>query len=250
MILAITNSKGGVGKTTTAVNLSALLADRGRRTLLVDLDAQAHATRCLLKAEPERNVSDLIMDRPSQATRAISPTEIPNLDIVPATHGLTETAELLSSRIRREERLWRALEPLVEEYSQIVLDCPPVLGILAYNAIIAADLLIVPVQPGAGAVVGLDALIDTARELRDEDDVPYRILVTMFDIRTTRTNAIVESLLGEHRRRLLKTVISKSEALNQANLAATPITYFARSSRGTHEYDALCDEILRLRIRS
>ncbi len=250
MILAITNSKGGVGKTTTAVNLSATLADRGRRTLLVDLDPQAHATRCFLEEEPERDVSDLIMERPSQAARAVSPTEIPNLDIVPATPGLTETSELLSTRIRREERLWRALEHLAEDYQHIVLDCPPVLGILSYNAMIAADLLIVPVQPGVGAVVGLGALLETAGELRDEDNVPYRILVTMFDMRTTRTNAIVEELLDEHKRRLLKTVISKSEALNQANLAAKPITHFARSSRGAHEYDALCDEILRLRIRS
>ena len=249
MILAITNSKGGVGKTTTAVNLSASLAERQRRTLLVDLDAQAHATRSLLAEEPERTVTELLMDRPSQATKAVSPSQIPNLDLVPATARLTETVELLSARIRREERLTRALEPLVGGYRNIVIDCPPTTGILTYNAIMGADLLIIPVQPGAGAVVGLDALIDLAQELRDEDDVPYRILVTMFDVRTTRTNAIVEELLDEHRRRLLKTVISKSESLNQANLAGKPISQFARSSRGRHEYDALCDEILRLRIR-
>ena len=250
MILAITNSKGGVGKTTTAVNLSASLAERQRRILLVDLDAQAHATRSLLtEEEPERTVTELLMERPSQANRAVSPSRIPNLDIVPATAQLTETVELLSARIRREERLTRALEPLVGGYRDIVIDCPPTTGILTYNAIIAADLLIIPVQPGAGAVVGLGALTDLAQELRDEDDVPYRILVTMFDVRTTRTNAIVEELLDEHRRRLLKTVISKSESLNQANLAGKPISQFARSSRGWHDYEALCDEILRLRIR-
>lgn len=250
MILTITNTKGGVGKTTTAVNLAAGFSDKGHRTLLVDLDPQAHATRCFLKDEPERDVSDLIMNKPSLAPRSISPTEHPTLDIVPSNGRLTETAELLSSRIRREERLFRALEPLQEEYREIILDCPPTLGILTYNAITAADLLLVPVQPGVGAVNGLDALLEAAQELRDEEDVPYRILITMYDIRTTRTNTIFEELLDEHRRRLLKTTIFKSESLNQANLAGRPVSRFAPSSRGAFEYDALCDEILRLRVQA
>jgi len=255
MILAITNSKGGVGKTTTAVNVATSLATRGRQTLLVDLDPQAHATRCILEGETERNISDFIMERPSQACRAIFESTVPNLDIVPSGPDLTETAELLSARIRREERLSRALEGVSEDYQHVILDCPPVLGILAYNALIAADLLIIPVQPGVGAVVGLDALLDVdalldaTRELRDDVDVAYRILITMFDIRTTRTNAMVEELLEENRKRLLKTIISKSEALNQANLASQPIQMYAPSSRGRYEYDALCDEIFRLRPR-
>ena len=141
----------------------------------------------------------------------------------------------------------RALETLLDSYRTVVLDCPPVLGILSYNAIIASDVMIIPVQPGAGAFVGLDSLIETAQELRDEDDVPYRILVTMFDIRTTRTNAIVEELLDHHRRRILKTKISKSESLNQANLSSKPVATYAPSSRGSVEYETLCDEVLRLR---
>lgn len=248
MIVTITNTKGGVGKTTTAANMAAGFAERDRRTLLVDLDPQAHATKCFLRDTPERDVNDLIMDRPSQAVRSISATEYANLDIVPASSRLTETAELLSTRIRREERLWRALAHLEDEYREVILDCPPSLGILTYNAVVAADLLLIPVQPGVGAITGLSALLEAAQELRDEDNVPYRILITMFDVRTSRTNAIFEELLEEHRRRLIKSIISKSESLNQANLAGKPIWKFAPSSRGAYEYDALCDEILRIRV--
>ena len=250
MILTITNTKGGVGKTTTAANLAAGFADKNHRTLLVDLDPQAHVTRCFLPEAPDRNVGDFIMDRPSQAARSVSSTAYPNLDIVPATTRLTETAELLSSRIRREERLRRALESLKKDYREVVLDCPPSLGILTYNAIMAADLLLVPVQPGVGAVNGIGTLLEAAQELRDENEVVYRILITMFDVRTSRTNAIFEGLLDEHRRRLLKTVIYKSESLNQANLAGKPVSQFRPNSRGAHEYEALSQEILRLRIRN
>ncbi|MBW2028142.1 MAG: ParA family protein [Deltaproteobacteria bacterium] len=250
MIYAITNTKGGVGKTTTATNLACGFAQRNRKTLLVDLDPQAHATQCFMENRPDRDVGDFIMDKPSQALKSIIPTARENLDIVPSTAKLTETAELLSSRIRREERLMRALEAVRDEYREIILDCPPSLNILTYNAVIAGDLLIIPVQPGAGAVAGIDPLLETATELRDEENIPYRILITMFDVRTSRTNVIFEELLEEYRRRLLKTIISKSESLNQANLAGKPISEFAPSSRGAYEYDALCDEILRLRIPS
>ena len=123
------------------------------------------------------------------------------------------------------------------------------MGVLAYNALVAADTLIIPVHPGVGAIAGLDALLEPTAELRDEEvgDLNYRILTTMFEVRTTRTNAMVEGLLGTHRSRLLRSVSSKSESLNQANLAGKPAVAFASSSRGAQEYDALCEEIARMR---
>ena len=123
------------------------------------------------------------------------------------------------------------------------------LGILAYNAFVAANLLLVPVQPGVGAINGLDTLIEAAGELREEDNVSYRLFWTMFNVRTTRTNAIVEELLEDHQRHVLKSVVSKSESLNQANLAGIPITQYASTSRGAQEYHALCDELLTVKVR-
>jgi chromosome partitioning protein len=248
MILTVTNTKGGVGKTTTAVNLAAGLARKGRRTLLVDLDPQAHATRCFLREPPERDATDLIMEKPGMAARAVTHTDLSNLDVVAASGRLNETAELLAARIRREERLSRALDRIRGDYRHVVIDCPPSLGILTHNGIVAGDLLLVPVQPGAGAVSGIRVLLDAAGELRDEDDVPFRILVTMLDLRTSRTNALFDELLQDVRKHLLRTFVARSESINQANLAARPVLLSAPSSRGAWDYESLCDEIVRLRV--
>lgn len=245
MIIAIINHKGGVGKTTTAVNLSVALAVGGHATLLVDCDPQAHATRCVLQDEPERTVGDLLMDVPSRARRAISETEYENLDIVGATEELTEKAEWLATRIRREERLTKALNA-IDDYDYVILDAAPTEGILTHNVISAADLLLIPVQTGGGAIEGVKPLLTLANELHDGEDVPYRLLLTMYDARTSVTNNTIAKRLREHRKYVLGTVIGKSEPLNQANLASKPIVDYAPGSRGAAAYDKLARDIIKL----
>ena len=246
--VAIANAKGGVAKTTTAVSLGAALNEEGKSILLVDLDPHANLT-LYLGIKPtalQHTLADVLMG--GQSIKVIKhPTQINDLDIIPANHDLSLAESHLVVRENYETMLG---QHLMEEnsYDYIFMDCPPTLGILTYNAIMAADLLLIPVQPGVGAVNGLDALLEVAQELRDEHAVPYRILITMFDLRTSRTNAIFEEFLEEHRRRLLKTIVFKSESLNQANLAGKPVTRFAPSSRGAFDYEQLSDEILRLRV--
>lgn len=246
MIVAIINVKGGVGKTTTAVNLAVSLAGLGKTTLLVDCDPQAHATRCVVDpGSIERTVADLIMHTPSQAHRSVYESRYMNLSIVPASNQLTHEAEVLSTRIRREERLSKALVAL-DEHEYVILDSAPTEGILTHNVISAANLLLIPIQTGAGSIEGVDPLLSVAAELHNAARVNYRLFVTMFDGRSTVTNATILAKIKEHKPNLMRTVIAKSERINQANLQSKPIADYAPGSRGDIAYDTFARELIKI----
>jgi chromosome partitioning protein len=231
------------------------LAGRGKRVLLIDCDAQAHATRCVLpdEARPERTISDLLDDPPSRAHRAVSETPYQNLWLVAADDTLTSTTQGLSTRVRREERLCRAVDALeaheaFNALDHILIDSAPTESTLTHNVIRAAELLLIPVQTGGGAIEGVEPLLELAAEIHDSDEVPYRLLLTMFDSRTTVTNSEVIGRLRQYKRQVMRIVIPRSEPINQANLTSKPISAHAPGSRGAQAYEALAREVQRIQV--
>ena len=249
--LAILNQKGGVGKTTTAVNLAYGLAMAGRRTLLVDLDPQAH-TSVIYHPEPPASATSVgqIFERkdaefgPLIRPATVRGEVVPNLWVVPSSIGLAATAERMIAQHYRERRLDRALAKVGDAYDAVVIDCPPNLGVLAVNALYTADKVIVPVSYGRYALDGLADLLATIREVREDADGLVMVLRNAFDARTTSTNAYVEEQLGAVRRYVMQTVVRKSEAVNQAAIAGEPAAVFDARGNGAADYMSLVGEVL------
>jgi chromosome partitioning protein len=237
-----------VGKTTTAINLAAALALRGRRTLLVDLDPQANSTMSFLDiANVSRSVYDAIADPTVAIEDVILASPIENLAIAPSRIALAKLESRLVGEMDAHFRLKDKLEPVLKTYPNIVIDCPPTLGLLTVNALVASTHLLIPIQSSYFALEGTDDLLETIEKVRARPNPALRILgvvITMHDKRTALARDIRTQIQKVFGGKVFKTVITKSVRLEESPAYKESIFTFAPDSTGATEYYRLCEEVI------
>jgi chromosome partitioning protein len=247
-VLAIANQKGGVGKTTTSVNLGACLAYIGKKVLLVDVDPQGNATSGIgiEKAEVDQCIYDVLVDD-VEARQVIKPTSVENLSVLPATIQLAGAEIELVPTISREVRLKRALEEVKDQYDYIVIDCPPSLGLLTINALTASDAVLIPVQCEYYALEGLSQLLNTVRLVQkhlNQDLKIEGVLLTMLDARTNLGIQVIEEVKKYFQDKVYKTIIPRNIRLSEAPSHGEPIITYDSKSRGAEVYLDLAKEVV------
>ncbi|MEC1374518.1 AAA family ATPase [Heyndrickxia oleronia] len=247
-IISIANQKGGVGKTTTSVNLGACLAYIGKKVLLVDIDPQGNATSGagIDKGEVQQCIYDVLVDD-VDIKDVIKPTEVERLYSVPATIQLAGAEIELVPTISREVRLKRALETIKEEYDFIIIDCPPSLGLLTINALTASDAVLIPVQCEYYALEGLSQLLNTVRLVQkhlNHDLMIDGVLLTMLDARTNLGIQVIDEVKKYFQDKVYRTIIPRNVRLSEAPSHGEPIIIYDSKSRGAEVYLDLAKEVV------
>ncbi len=246
--IAICNQKGGTGKTTTVVNLSATLAEQNQKVLVIDTDPQGNATSGLgiNKSEVENTIYEVLLNKIS-AEEAIIKTVVSSLDIIPCNISLTGAEIELVGALSRETRLKKALHNLTNIYDYIIIDSPPSLGLLTLNSLVACDSILVPIQCEFYALEGVSQLMNTFNLIREglnQNLTIEGVLLTMADFRTNLTNEVINEIRSYFKEKVYKTIIPRNVRLSEAPSHGQPITVYDSTSIGAQKYRELACEIL------
>jgi chromosome partitioning protein len=248
-IISMCNQKGGVGKTTTTINLGATLAEYGRRVLLVDFDPQG-ALSVGLGINPhelDKTIYNLLMDRTVDVREVIRQTGVDNLDLLPANIDLSAAEVQLVSEVAREQVLGRVLRPVIDDYDVVLIDCQPSLGLLTVNALTASHGVVIPLECEFFALRGVALLVETIEKVKDRLNPALEIdgiLATMYDPRTLHSREVVARVVEAFGPLVFHTVIGRTVKFPDASVAAEPITTYASSHAGAYAYRLLARELI------
>ena len=247
-IVALCNQKGGVGKTTTTINLGAALAEYGRKVLVVDFDPQGALSAGLgVPTHEVPNIYDLLLGTTKDPNEAIQHTTVPNLDIIPANIDLSAAEVHLVNEVAREQILARVLRKVRDDYDVVLIDCQPSLGILTVNALTASHGVLIPLECEFFALRGVALLVETIEKVKDRLNPAIEldgILATMFDSRTLHSREVLERVVETFGDKVLETVISRTVKFPDASVAAVPITSFAPEHPAAGAYRGLARELI------
>ena len=247
-IISVANQKGGVGKTTTTVNLSTILAKKGKKVLLIDTDPQGNATSGLgVSKDLELSVYDILIGD-TEFDETLQETAIKNLKVCPSNISLAGAEVQLVSMMSREQRLKTKLDKIKDQYDYILIDCPPSLGLVTLNAFTASDSVLIPVQCEYFALEGLGQLLNTVNLVKKHLNKNLEIegaLLTMYDARTNLSNQVVKEVKKYFEDKVYKTVIPRNVRLSEAPSYGMPITVYDPRSKGAKAYEKFAKELLK-----